>query len=218
MIGWMTPLAANRLRQLLERALVDLRAGLAGVRDEAIDVDSSGRAGPARAFAARVGNQGAQAMAERGSFFCHGCPPATPSRGSAAAARARNSCASATYASAPRDLRVVQDDGHAVAGRLAETDVARNDGRVDFVAEELPHVCRRPAGPGSCGRRTSSAARLRSSSAGLSAARTRSIVPTGSAMPSSAKYSQLRGTSTASAATSALSVSRPSDGGESMKM
>ena len=56
------------------------------------------------------------------------------------------------------------------------------------------------------------------SSAGLSAARTRRIVPTRSARPSSAKYSQCSGISTASAATSAFSVSRPSDGGQSMKM
>ena len=56
------------------------------------------------------------------------------------------------------------------------------------------------------------------SSAGLSDARTRRSVPTRSASPSSAKYSQCSGISTASAATSAFSVSRPSDGGQSMKM
>ena len=56
------------------------------------------------------------------------------------------------------------------------------------------------------------------SSDGFSAARTRRIVATRSASPSSAKYSQCSGISTASAATSALSVSRPSDGGQSMKM
>ena len=54
------------------------------------------------------------------------------------------------------------------------------------------------------------------SSDGLRAPRTRRRVPTRSASPSSAKYSQLSGMSTASAATRALSVSSPSDGGVSM--
>ena len=48
--------------------------------------------------------------------------------------------------------------------------------------------------------------------------RMRRMVPTRSARPSSAKYSQCSGIRTASAATSALSVRRPSDGGQSMKM
>ena len=53
---------------------------------------------------------------------------------------------------------------------------------------------------------------------GLSVPRTRRSVATRSARPSSAKYSHVSGISTASAATSAFSVSSPSDGGVSIRM
>ena len=53
---------------------------------------------------------------------------------------------------------------------------------------------------------------------GLYAALTFSIVDVSADSPSSAKYSACIGTSTPSAATSAFSVSRPSDGGQSITM
>jgi len=57
-----------------------------------------------------------------------------------------------------------------------------------------------------------------SSSRGFIASRTRSIVCINDASPSSAKYSHCKGISTESAATRALSVRRPSDGGESIRI
>ena len=53
-------------------------------------------------------------------------------------------------------------------------------------------------------------------SIGLKLLRTRSIVRSSRLSPSSAKNSHCSGTSTACAAASALTVSRPSDGGQSI--
>ena len=57
-----------------------------------------------------------------------------------------------------------------------------------------------------------------SSIAGLSRSRTFSIVSTSSATPRSAKYSQASGMSTPCAAVSAFTVSRPSEGWQSIRM
>ena len=56
------------------------------------------------------------------------------------------------------------------------------------------------------------------SSLGLSRSRTLSIVVLSSATPRSAKYSHSSGTMTPSEAVSALTVSRPSEGWQSMRM
>src|SRR5206468_7555450 len=98
----------DRLRELLELALVDGRARLKGVRRETVDI------GLDRRRARQVGevrNQGAEAFAERWPFI-HSSP--SQSTGSAssgvafyvtgAAARSSISRASATYAVAPRDF------------------------------------------------------------------------------------------------------------------
>ena len=59
-----------------------------------------------------------------------------------AAARSSTSRASARYASAPRDFTSYSMHRHAVARRLAEPDVARDDGAKHFLLEELADVGR----------------------------------------------------------------------------
>ena len=106
-------------------------------------------------------------------------------------------------------LHVVEQHRQSMTRGFAQTNIAWDDAREHFFGEERADVAWRPVDRGWSGRRTSSAGRRGCRASGSSDARTRRMVATRSAMPSSAKYSQWRGTITASAATSAFSVSRP---------
>ena len=107
---------------------------------------------------------------------------------------------------------VVDQHRPAVRGRLGDAHVARDHRLVDLVAEVGAHVAAPPGRRACCACRTWSARCPGSPARGLNARRTRSIVRIRWLMPSSAKNSHCSGTSTASAATSAFRVSRPSDG------
>ena len=104
---------ANRLRELFEPRFVDVRARLARIGHEQIEIDLRRPLGIALdddGLRARgLGDERAQAAAERRAFLSHGSL-LSPDAGAGAAicsaaarSRARNSCASAMYASAPRD-------------------------------------------------------------------------------------------------------------------
>ena len=215
----MHAVAADRLRELVERGLIDLLRGCRGLGVSRSMSSSAGlRIGARRSRVGRLacgGNQRAQAAAQRRASFdhrasvgcciCHWMVSGADCRRRAAHEFVRERDVGFGAARA----RVVQDDGHAVARRFAEPDVARDDGGVDRLVRRRRGYSRSPAVPGWCGRRTSSAARLRSRARGLSAARTRSMVAMSSAIPSSAKYSPLSGISTESAATSAFKCQQP---------
>src|SRR5882672_8050663 len=134
-----------------------------------------------------------------------------------AAERSSTSRARARYASAPRDFTSYRITGIPWLGASPRRTLRGMTVRKTFSLKNcrtsLATCCPRLVRSSNIVRSTPSM-----SSAGLSAARTRRIVPTRSARPSSAKYSQCSGINTASAATSAFSVSRPSDGGQSTKM
>ena len=90
--------------------------------------------------------------------------------------------------------RIVKRHRLAVAGRFGQAHVARNHCFDKAGRGSIRAGSRSPAGPDWCGRRTWSAARLRSSTSGLKAARTRSRVEISSETPSRAKYSACMGT------------------------
>ena len=126
-----------------------------------------------------------------------------------------NSSATGEIALRSRAAQVVEQHGFAVARGFGQPHVAR-DGRLeDLVAEVLRDLARtwfaRFMRPSNIVNSTPSIVRC-----GLYAAFTFSIVAVSADRPSSAKYSACIGTTTPSAATSALSVSRPSDGGQSI--
>ena len=116
----------------------------------------------------------------------------------------------------PGAAMIVDQRRQAVARRLGQADVARDHGVEHDLAEHRADVRATPDRSAGCGDRTSSARRPGSTSPGLKRARMRSTVVSSWLSPPSAKNSHCSGTSSASAATIALIVSRPSDGGQSI--
>ena len=115
-------------------------------------------------------------------------------------------------------FEVVDQGRQPVARRLAQADVARHDGVEHRRRRGRRGRPRRPAARDCCGGRTSSARRRGSTATGLKATRIRSTVWSNWLSPSSAKNSHCSGTSKWRAATRALTVSSPSDGGQSIMM
>ena len=114
----------------------------------------------------------------------------------------------------PFRLRVVEIDRLSEGRRLAEADVPRHDGGKHFFPEMPADLLEDLAGEVRAfvpHRRDDP----RDLEVGLRLSLTRSIVARSSETPSSAKYSHWMGTTTPSAAVSALTVRRPSEGGQS---
>ena len=98
----------------------------------------------------RVGDERAETFAERGAFFHIVHIPSRPATQNLFARRwPRRWPPTREHFAREGEIRfgaarfdVVENHGHAVARRLAEADVARDDGAKHFLLEELPHVGR----------------------------------------------------------------------------
>ena len=113
---------------------------------------------------------------------------------------------------------VVMGDRQTVARRLAHPHVARDHGRRRRGLGSARAPRARHPGPAACGRRASSAASRRPSGAGSARAAQAPASRAAQPGPRARSTRSAPGTITLSAATSALTVSGPSEGGQSSRM
>ena len=130
----------------------------------------------------RIGDERAQTAAERRTFVSHAALLPARTRGARSVAREDLAGEREIRLGAAR-FHVVEDRGHAVARRLAEPDVARDDGGVDASPGRTRGCRARPAGPRFVRSSCIVSSTPAMSSDGLSAARTRRSVATRSASP-----------------------------------
>src|SRR4029434_593857 len=119
----------DRLRQLLEPGIVHRQSWLVLIWREQVDVDLYG---PGANRLWRIGNQGTQPFSESGTAFEH-----SASSGGVAGERFLRE---GPVSGGSARLGIVKSSGHAVAWRLTEFHVARDDGVENFLFEELPNI------------------------------------------------------------------------------